>query len=47
VLSYHYLRGMSLSAIGALLAVTESRACQLHRAALEKLRQEVAREEAS
>lgn len=42
VLSYHYLRGMSLSAIGALLAVTESRACQLHRAALEKLRQEVA-----
>jgi RNA polymerase sigma factor for flagellar operon FliA len=44
VLSYRYLRGMSLSAIGTLLAITESRACQLHRAALEKLRQEAAKE---
>jgi RNA polymerase sigma factor for flagellar operon FliA len=41
VLTYRYLQNMSLSAIGAVLAVTESRACQLHRAALEKLRQEV------
>jgi RNA polymerase sigma factor for flagellar operon FliA len=44
VLSYRYLQGMSLSAIGALLEVTESRACQLHRSALEKLRQQVAKE---
>ena len=39
VLSYRYLGGMSLSAIGMLLQVTEGRVSQVHRAALRRLRQ--------
>lgn len=38
VLECRYLRGMSLSAIGATLALTESRVSQIHRVALQKLR---------
>lgn len=38
VVEYKYLHGMSLSAIGAVLATTESRACQIHLAALRRLR---------
>jgi len=38
VVEYRYLRGMSLSAIGATLALTESRVSQIHRAAIERLR---------
>lgn len=41
VVGYRYLRGMSLSAIGASLALTESRVSQIHRAALERLRASV------
>jgi len=33
VVEYRYLRGMSLSAIGATLALTESRVSQIHRVA--------------
>jgi RNA polymerase sigma factor for flagellar operon FliA len=39
VLNYRYARGMSLSAIGTLLQVTESRVSQVHRAALGRLRE--------
>lgn len=38
VVEYKYLRGMSLSAIGAVLSVTESRACQIHLEAMRRLR---------
>lgn len=38
VVEYRYLRGMSLSAIGAMLAVTESRVSQINRAAVDRLR---------
>ena len=38
VVEYRYLRGMSLSAIGATLALTESRVSQIHRGAIERLR---------
>jgi len=38
VVEYRYLRGMSLSAIGATLALTESRVSQIHRVAIERLR---------
>jgi len=38
VVEYRYLRGMSLSAIGATLAVSESRVSQIHRTALARLR---------
>lgn len=38
VVEYKYMRGMSLSAIGAVLSVTESRACQIHLEALRRLR---------
>lgn len=41
VVEYRYLRGMSLSAIGATLALTESRVSQIHRGALERLRASV------
>ena len=39
VLSYRYLDGMSNSAIGTILQVTESRVSQVHRTALLRLRQ--------
>ena len=38
VIEFRYLLGMSLSAIGVVLSVTESRACQIHLAALSRLR---------
>lgn len=39
VLECRYLQGMSLSAIGVLLSTSESRACQIHLAALRHLRE--------
>lgn len=42
VLSLYYERGLTLKEIGAVLDVTESRACQLHTRALSRLRGRVA-----
>jgi RNA polymerase sigma factor for flagellar operon FliA len=42
VLSLYYERGLTLKEIGAVLSVTESRACQLHTRALARLRAHVA-----
>jgi RNA polymerase sigma factor for flagellar operon FliA len=42
VLSLYYERGLTLKEIGAVLDVTESRACQLHTRALARLRTRVA-----
>ena len=39
VIECRYLHGMSLSAIGVLLGVTESRACQIHLTAMRRLRE--------
>lgn len=41
VLSLYYERGMTLKEIGAVLDVTESRACQLHTRAIARLRSRV------
>jgi RNA polymerase sigma factor FliA len=41
VLSLYYERGLTLKEIGAVLSVTESRACQLHTRALARLRARV------
>jgi DNA-directed RNA polymerase specialized sigma subunit len=37
-----YLKGFSLREIGGFLRVTESRVCQLHQAAIERLRRSLA-----
>ena len=42
VLSLYYERGLTLKEIGAVLDVTESRACQLHTRAIARLRSRVA-----
>ena len=42
VLSLYYERGLTLKEIGAVLDVTESRACQLHTRALARLRARIA-----